>query len=211
MYVLSGTLPIEAITHKRTMTFLGNICRLPETTIEHQLSVRQLRVRSTTSHSWFIAVKEIFLKYRLPDPLDLLDNPPTKLHWRKVVKKHVNSHWESNIKASSVLYSSLRYLNVSEFTCGKRHPLLRALGNIREVPRISTKLKLVTGTYILQTNRTTFNQNQMDPVCLLCHQENETTEHFLLCCPALASHRDPIIDTRYLPCVLVCIHLLTVL
>ena len=53
----------------------------------------------------------------------------------------------------------------------------------------------MTGTYILQTNRATFNQNQVDPVCLLCHQENETTEHFLLYCPALASHRDPIIDT----------------
>ena len=104
VYVLSGTLPIEAIIHKRTLTFFGNICRLPETTIEHRLAVRQLSVKSSTSHSWFIAVKEIFLKYRLPDPLDLLDDPPTKLHWRKVVNKHVNSHWESNIsKCCTVL------------------------------------------------------------------------------------------------------------
>ena len=57
------------------------------------------------------------------------------------------------------------------------------------------KLKLVTGTYILRTNRAMFNQNQVDTVCILCHQENKTTEHFLLHCPALASHRDPIIDT----------------
>ena len=93
------------------------------------------------------------------------------------------------------LYSSLRFLNVSGFACGKRHPLLRTLGNIREVPRISTKLKLVTGTYILQTNPAAYNQNQVDPVCLLCYQENETIKHFLRYCPALASLRNPIVDT----------------
>ena len=195
VYVLSGTIPVEAIIHKRALTFFGNICRLPETTIEHRLAVRQLSVKSFTSHSWFIAVKEIFIKYNLPDPYDLLRDPPTKFHWRRIVNKHVNSHWESSIKENAVLYSSLRFLNVSGFACGKRHPLLRTLGNIREVPRISTKLKLVTGTYILQTNRATFNQNCVDPVCLLCHQENETIEHFLLRCPALASLRNPVIDT----------------
>ena len=138
VYVLSGTIPVEAIIHKRALTFFGYICRLPETTIEHRLAVRQLSVKSFTSHSWFIAVKEIFIKYNLPDPYDLLRDPPTKFHWRRIVNKHVNSHWESSIKENAVLYSSLRFLNVSGFACGKRHPLLRTLGNIREVPRIST-------------------------------------------------------------------------
>ena len=76
VYVPIGTLPIEAAIHKQTLTFFGNICRLSETTIEHRLAVRQLSVKPSTSHSWFIAVKEILLKYRLPDPLDLLDDPP---------------------------------------------------------------------------------------------------------------------------------------
>ena len=194
-YVLSGTLPIETVIHKRVLTFFGNICRLPKTSIEHQLAVRQLSIKSFSSHRWFVVVKEIFLKYSLPDPYDLLDNPPTKFHSKRFVNKHVNRHWEESIKASAVLYSSLRFLDVSEFSCGKRHTLLRTLGNIREVPRISTKLKLVTGTYILQTNRATFNQNQVNPVCLLCHREDEIVEHFLLHCPALASLRNPIIDT----------------
>lgn len=195
VYVLSGTLPIEATIHKRVLTFFGNISRLSKISIEHQLAVRQLSVKSFSSHSWFIAVKEIFMKYNLPDPLNLLENPPTKFQWKKTVNEYVNTHWEKQVRESAVLYSSLRFLNVSEFSCGKRHPLLRSLGNIREVPRISIKLKLVTGTYIFQTNRATFNQNQVNPVCLLCHQENETTEHFLLHCPALASLRNPLIDT----------------
>ena len=70
------------------------------------------------------------------------------------------------------------------------------------VPRISMKLtcKLVTGTYILQTNRARFNQNQVNTVCLLCHRKNETVEHFLLHCPALASLRNHSIDTLLSVC-----------
>ena len=104
-------------------------------------------------------------------------------------------YWEDSIKSAAVLFTSLGFLNVDEFPCDKRHSrLLKSLGNIREVPRIITKLKLVTGTYILQTNRVAFNQNQVDPSCLHSHQEDETVEHFLLHCPALASVRNPIID-----------------
>ena len=40
VYIISGTLPIEAIVHKRGLTFYGNICRLPKTSVEHQLAVR---------------------------------------------------------------------------------------------------------------------------------------------------------------------------
>ena len=62
---------------------------------------------------------------------------------------------------------------------------------VRDVARIQTKLRLVTGTYVLQTNRSAFNQNQISPVCLLCWAEDETTEHFLLRCAALEIVRQP--------------------
>ena len=74
VYVLSGTMPVEATIHNRALTFFGNICRLPETTMEHRLAVRQLSMKSFTSHSWFIAMKEIFIKCNLPDPYDLLED-----------------------------------------------------------------------------------------------------------------------------------------
>ena len=75
VYVLSGMLPIEEIIHKRTLTFFGIICRLPETTIEHRLAVRQLSVKSFYSHNWFIAAKGNLSQVKSPNPLDLLDTP----------------------------------------------------------------------------------------------------------------------------------------
>ena len=57
---------------------------------------------------------------------------------------------------------------------------------------------------LLQTNRASFNQNMVDPTCLLCKSAEETTQHFLLECPELAATRNPIIDSLLEACSGVC-------
>ena len=60
-------------------------------------------------------------------------------------------------------------------------------------------LKIVTGTYILQSNRASFNQNEIDPICLLCKTGAETLTHFLLHCATLEGIREPILkDIKYI-------------
>ena len=50
----------------------------------------------------------------------------------------------------------------------------------RDTDRIPIKLKLVSGSYIFQSNQSKFNQSQIDATCLLCGEEDEDLEHFLL-------------------------------
>ena len=76
VYKLSGTLPIEAMILQRVLTFFGNITRLPESSIENQLAVRQLTVKTLDSNSWFVAVGTLCNMYGLSDCVDLLDTPP---------------------------------------------------------------------------------------------------------------------------------------
>ena len=71
--------------------------------------------------------------------------------------------------------------------------MIESTGNLREVPRIAVHLKITTGTYILQTTRATFNQNAVDPTCLLCNAGAETLSHFLLDCTTLENIRQPIL------------------
>jgi hypothetical protein len=55
------------------------------------------------------------------------------------------------------------------------------------------KVKLATGNYRLQTNRASFNQLEIDPICQLCGTAPETVVHFVLHCPALQQVRcDPL-------------------
>ena len=50
-----------------------------------------------------------------------------------------------------------------------------------------------TGTYILQANRASFNRSQLNPICLLCGNSEETLEHFLLTCNCLDGIRAPLV------------------
>ena len=51
------------------------------------------------------------------------------------------------------------------------------------------KARLLTGTYILQCNRSKFNQHEVNATCPLCQLEDEDTLHFLIKCNALFAYR----------------------
>ena len=59
---------------------------------------------------------------------------------------------------------------------------------------MAVKLKLVTGTYMLQSTRSAFNNVQVDPVCVLCKTSDETLKHLVLECCVLDFLRKPILE-----------------
>ncbi|MCG8048991.1 MAG: reverse transcriptase domain-containing protein [Candidatus Thiodiazotropha endolucinida] len=194
VYMLSGTLPAEAMIHKRTMSLFGNITRLSKSSIERQLAERQLEIKTFRSKSWFIAVKKILLKYDLPNPEELLNNPTKKLIWKKRYNTAINKYWTDQIVSQSELYSSLKYLSKS-YIIGRCHPAVKPYARSnRDINRIPLKNKVITGTYLLQTNRAKFNQNEVNPTCPLCNNGDETLQHFLIDCKTLDDTRKPILD-----------------
>ena len=64
-----------------------------------------------------------------------------------------------------------------------------------DIPMIKEKLRMVTSAYILQVNRVAYNQKDVSLLCLLCGQDDETIQHFLLECGSLASVREPIMKS----------------
>ena len=193
IYVLSGTIPIEAMIHQRVLTFYGNISRLPDTSVEKRLAERQLSIKSLDSHSWFVGVKKLCIMYGLPDCSEILEKPQSKHSWKATVEKVINRYWCDRLQTVIPLYPSLQRLVFDTTKFSTRHPLIESTGNLREVPRIAVHLKITTGTYILQTTRATFNQNAVDPTCLLCNASTETLSHFLLDCTTLENIRQPIL------------------
>ena len=93
IYVLSGQLPVEAEIHKKRLSLYGYIVR--NYCIERELAYRQLSVKESTSKSWFVALQEVLYNYDLPTAQELLDNPPDKLAWKVLVRRHVNHCGES--------------------------------------------------------------------------------------------------------------------
>ena len=191
VYILSGAISLEAVIHSRALTLFGSICRLDESTVEKRLARRQLSVESCTGNSWFVDIRRLCVRYSLADPYTILDCPLSKFKWKRVVRNAINAYWANVLKEIAALYSTLDFLCVENFWPGKRHPLIKNVGSVADVPRVHTRLKLVTGVYVLQVHRATFNQNQIDATCQLCHQADETIDHFLLDCSCLEQTRQP--------------------
>ena len=68
LYVFTGTIPVEGVIHKRARSLFGSVCRLEENSTEKKLAERQLVVKDSESHSWYIAIKKFLVKYDLPEP-----------------------------------------------------------------------------------------------------------------------------------------------
>ena len=70
-----------------------------------------------------------------------------------LVKQKVNIFWSNRTKQEIILFISLKHLGLT-FTIGRCHPIARTISvNIRDIPRIPVRLKILTGTYILQKKK----------------------------------------------------------
>lgn len=194
IFILSGLLPVEAQLDIQILTFFNNICNHSESSIEKKLAQWQLLGHCNES-SWFMDVRKILIKYDLPSADELLTNPPKKIVWKRQVKSTVTTFWKEKIIQNSKLYPTLQDMNLELYTPGKIHPLIQTkASSIRDTMRLAVKLKLVTGTYILQSNRAKFNEAEVNPTCLMCGNEAETTQHFLIDCTTLQNKRQPMIS-----------------
>ncbi|CAG2239853.1 unnamed protein product [Mytilus edulis] len=124
-----------------------------------------------------------------------LDIPMKKEKWTTLINRTTQKHWSESITRMVPYYKGLQHLNYTEFHQGKLHPLLKIkCQSARDIGRIPPKLKMLTGTYILQSHRIKMYENETDPICLICHQGDETLEHFILECEGLADTRNSIMD-----------------
>ena len=169
----------------------ASICR-NEDSIEKQLAKRQLVIMGFNENSWFGKIRILMSKYNLGSALDILDSNESKAQWKKKVNKAVNEYWEDHIKNLARHYSTLKWMNSSNYKEGKIHSALSSVQtSCRDVGRTPVKLRILTGTYQLQSNKTVFNQNAVDPTCMLCNAASETLSHFLLECSELSDTRQP--------------------
>ena len=72
IYIFSGMIPIEAEIHLKALTLFGNITRAEKNTVEWRIAERQLHIKTNQSHSWFIEIKKLCLKYNIQNYYEYL-------------------------------------------------------------------------------------------------------------------------------------------
>jgi hypothetical protein len=115
IYLLTGHLPIEGQIDKKVLIFFGNMTRQSQDNLERQIVYRQSSVKSVDSNSWVVRIRQLLLKYRLPSIFELLDQPFSKVAWKKLIDNSVNTYWKESIEK--------RYftLSITKFNYEKLH------------------------------------------------------------------------------------------
>ena len=186
LYILTGQMPMEAIIHKKALSFLHALIKSEGPT--KRIIERQYALKKKPSKSWIIYIKDVLQKYSLPSVCDLLQNLPSKLVWKKQCKKAIFEKVVEDTADEALSKSTLRYLN-PVMTPNQGHLAVYAnIDSQRQISRANIKIRLLTGTYTLQFHQHKFGKAPTD-VCSLCQKSCEDTPHFLLECDFLKDCR----------------------
>ncbi|CAG2193840.1 unnamed protein product [Mytilus edulis] len=151
---------------------------------------RQIAVNFDNNNSFFFQTALLLAKYNLPDIFDKNIPIPSKLSWKKLVKTEISSFWTLGLKEEAHQISSLKFLNLNFGNANSTHPVWDSVEqNLIEIRKASTKVRMLTGTYMVQADKHKFSQYTIDPTCLLCHREIEDILHVLTQCPVLCNER----------------------
>ena len=201
VHFISGTLPGTAILHLRQLSLFGMICRLPGDPLHHH-AWQALLTLPPSANSWFTQVRDIFLQYRLPHPLLLLENPPTKESFKKLTKAKVLDYWEDRLRREASFLPSLEYLHPQFLSLKTPHMLLTSAGNKPyEVAKARIQLLFLSNQYPCGSYTRHWTPENRDGLCtfLQCREAKaqESPEHILLKCPEWSLTR----EKMYLPCL----------
>ena len=186
---LLGIPPVEVAIHKNSLNLFMNIIK-NKSSVEYQIAERQLAMKDIKGKSWFNYIRSTLELYNLPSAYTLLQLDITKLQWKKLLNSSIATFVENSWKTEVVTKPSLKYVNSESLKVGQSHPIWSTVRlNTLDNKRAQLKCKILTGTYILQGNRTVFNQYAVDPTCKLCLKSPETRQHFIAECPVFEYER----------------------
>ena len=186
IYFLGGCLPGEAAVHLRILGLFGMVGRLPHSNPLRSHIVHTISVKKSSSKSWVWLVRDICLKYGLPHPLVLLENPPDKKVYKKLIKAKVVDFWEQTLRGESSLLPSLKHFHSEFMSLTKPHPIWSTAGsNPYDTAKAIQQSRFLSGRYRSGSITKHWSGNQ-EGFCLApsCQNQIETVEHILISCCA---------------------------
>lgn len=186
-YLLLGALPLEAEIEKRQLGLFYAVITSTNLTMQN-LWKRQYSLQH--EGSFFKRIAKVLIKYNLPSVSEILNF--SKETWKLSVKKSVRVYWTEQLRKEAGERSTLERCNVDGLQIGSTHAVWDTVNSNRmDVMRAIVKVRILTGTYLLQVQRQKFGlDGVVDASCPLCLIEDEDLVHMLVRCPALSETRN---------------------
>ena len=153
--LLLGVPPLEAEIHRRRLSLA-------------------ISVINSENSTMVLVRRQILQKDALPSLGQLFCCNFTKLQWKHMCTKAVNTFWTKQLVNDIKTKKSLKNLSVNNLRVGTTHLIWRTVeSSVTDVRKAVVKARILTGTYILQKNRQTFSSGTVDAVCRHCYLEDE--------------------------------------
>ena len=167
LYFLTGEIPMSGRIHRDVFSIFYSIWRNPDTKI-HSIVKYLLEESCENSRTWSVHVRNLALKYGIPDPLLLLNSDPmSKESFKEMISTRIVSYFEGEMRDKSLNNSQMRYLNVSiSGLSGAHHPAISGVTTLTDVKQMRPHLKMLSGDYL--TYQTRSEQSGGSPDCRLC-------------------------------------------
>ena len=196
LHFLLGELPIAGQLHRDCLSLFWSIWRNPGTLCYKVVKYLLLHAPDN-SRTWASHIRSITKMYGLPDPLNLLQNsPPSKSSWKGTCDSLIYSYYEKQLRAKSDRNSRMGRMNVQLLSLHSSHPLLQNITHPREVQKLKSQLKVLSGDFY--TKSVIGERNGTSQHCILCGNENEIEDDVHVFapngCPQLADPKERIIN-----------------
>ena len=178
IYLLLGVLPINAELHKRQLSLLRSIA-MSQNNSMRETTWRQHTVGQPTS--FFVRITDILDMYQLPSFIEIMNCHYNKIEWKNKVRTSISSYWSNKLRSDCEEKSTLNLFSTENLNIGKNHKVWDTTfcisNSVKDIRKAATKVRMLTGTYMLQTLKVKFNQAEVDPTCPICKLETEDLQH----------------------------------
>ena len=191
VFLLGGLMPAEAILHCRQLSLFYMVCKNISDPL-HNHARHVLTTCKSSSKSWFLNIQSICFQYELPDPLDLLNNCPTKKTFKSWVKQSVSKYWQQLLVKECQNMSSLKYFKPELYSITRPHYMWTTTSSRPfESAKSTIWARMLSGRYRTEMFCRHFSSNK-EGFCAApcCTRVPGSLEHLLATCPALAATRE---------------------
>ena len=190
---LAGSLPATALLDLKMLGHLGMIARLGPNHILHQHGRHTLLNddRINTNKSWFANTRSLCQQYNLPDPLLVLQSPPSHPYWKTLTKAKVLDWWQVKFRGIADHLDSLEFFKTSFMSLSRPHPIWTTAGSPFEISKAVITARMLSGRYRTDLLMSNWSTSNPDGLCRLpgCDDEIGSLKHILLECSGLSEAR----------------------
>ena len=143
------------------------------------------------SHGSFYLVRTLSQKYNLPNPLLILQTPPTKYYWKSLCRSKVVDWHEQKLRSEGDLLPSLQFFKPAFMSLSSPHPIWTCANSPYEVSKAVVASRMLSGRYRTDRLSRHWTSDNPDGLCRLpgCTNQEGNLTHILLYCPALSHSR----------------------